>query len=168
MRILVLNAGSSSQKCSLYDLRVRLPEAPPWPDWEGRIEWDGGQSELQVATARGAVFKEHLQVKSHRQATEQLLTHLWSGSASVMESPSGIDIVGHRIVNGGEEYTEPTFITAETTAAIQRMSAFAPLHNSAELEGIEIVKQKVGAVPQVAVFDTGFHSRLPEAAAVYP
>src|SRR5207237_1737897 len=81
---------------------------------------------------------------------------------------SEIDIVGYRIVNGGSEYSEPTIITLGLKAAIARMAAFAPLHNRAELEGIEIVARKFGSLPQVAVFDTGFHNRLPEAAFAYP
>ncbi|HEV2223370.1 MAG TPA: acetate/propionate family kinase, partial [Candidatus Acidoferrales bacterium] len=74
----------------------------------------------------------------------------------------------HRIVNGGQKYAKPTVITSDVKAAIAKMSAFAPLHNRVEMEGIEIVERRFGTVPQVAVFDTGFHSRLPESAFVYP
>lgn len=81
---------------------------------------------------------------------------------------SEIDIVGHRIVNGGSEYTEPTIITLGLKARSRAWQTVAPLHNRAELEGIEIVARKFGSLPQVAVFDTGFHRRLPEAAFVYP
>lgn len=168
MKILVLNSGSSSQKTSLYEIRNPLPEIPPKPDWEGKIEWDGDQAELQVATAQGTQVKERLPLESRSQATEKLLNYLWSGQARAVREASEIDIVGHRIVNGGREYEEPTFITPELKAAIARMAVFAPLHNRAELEGIEIIARKFGSVPQMAVFDTGFHSRLPDAAAVYP
>jgi len=85
-----------------------------------------------------------------------------------LREPSEISIVGHRIVNGGKDYEQPTLVTAEVKAAIARLAAFAPLHNRAELDGIEIVEQGLGSVPQVAVFDTGFHSRMPEPAVVYP
>jgi acetate kinase len=83
-------------------------------------------------------------------------------------APSEIDVVGHRVVHGGQELKEPVCITPEVKAAIARMSVFAPLHNRAEMEGIEIIEKRMGSVLQVAVFDTGFHSTLPEAAAVYP
>jgi acetate kinase len=168
MKILVLNSGSSSQKSSLYDVGQSPSESPPAPAWEGKIEWGGSNAEVQIQNSTGLHLRDQIQVASRRQATDLLLKHLWSGQAPIVGEPSGIDIVGHRIVNGGKEYEEPAFITPGLKAAIQRMSVFAPLHNRAELEGIEIIEQTFGSVPQVAVFDTGFHSRMPDAAAVYP
>lgn len=168
MKILVLNSGSSSQKTSLYEVRDHLPEIPAKPEWEGRIEWDGDHAEVQIAAAQGGEVRDRLPSVSRREATNRLLDYLWSGHARAIRDPSEIAIVGHRIVNGGREYEEPTFLTPEVKAAVARMAVFASLHNSAELEGVEIVAQKLGAVPQVAVFDTGFHRHLPEAAAVYP
>ena len=168
MKILVLNSGSSSQKSSLYEIGDQLPESPPKPTWEGEIEWDGDRAELRIKTARDAAFREQLRLESSGQATGKLLNYLWSGQAPIVRDASEIDIVGHRIVNGGTEFEEPAFVTPELKAAIARMAVFAPLHNRAELEGIEIITRTFGSVPQVAVFDTGFHSRLPEAAAVYP
>ena len=76
--------------------------------------------------------------------------------------------MGHRIVNGGSECTQPAIITPEVKAAIQRMAVFAPLHNRVELQGIKFIEEKFGSIPQVAVFDTAFHSTLPDAAFVYP
>src|SRR5258706_101033 len=169
MKILVLNSGSSSQKSALYEISSALPADPPVPVWQGQIEWDGNQAEIHVQNSRGANQKRHpLNVESRRQAIEQLLSSLWTGDASVISAPSEIDIVGHRIVHGGKDFEQATVITTEVKSAIARMSVFAPLHNRAELEGIEIIEKHFGNVPQVAVFDTGFHSRLPEAAAVYP
>jgi acetate kinase len=168
MKILVLNSGSSSQKSSLYEVGQSLSETPPGPAWEGKIEWGGSDAEVQIQNSNGLHLRDRIQVVSRRQATELLLKHLWSGEAPIVGGPSEIDIVGHRIVNGGKEFEEPAFITPSLKAAIQRMSVFAPLHNRAELEGVEIIEQIFGSVPQVAVFDTGFHSKMPEAAAVYP
>src|SRR5712692_6696708 len=168
MKILVLNSGSSSQKSSFYDVGQSLSESPPVPAWEGKIEWGGSNAEVQIQNSKGLHLRDQIQVVSRRQATELLLKHLWRGQAPILGDPSEIDIVGHRIVNGGEEYEVPAFITPGLKAAIRRMSVFAPLHNRAELEGIEIIEQTFGTVPQVAVFDTGFHSRMPEAAAAYP
>jgi acetate kinase len=76
--------------------------------------------------------------------------------------------VGHRIVHGGPHYEEPVLITTEVKSAIASVSEFAPLHNGAELEGMAIVEELAGSIPQVAVFDTGFHRQMPLAAAVYP
>ena len=168
MKILVLNSGSSSQKSALYEISGTLPADPPVPSWQGQIEWDGDQAEIHVQNSKGANQKQRLQVESRRHAIEQLLGGLWSGDARVVSGPAEIDVVGHRIVHGGKDFEQATVITPEVKSAIARMSVFAPLHNRAELEGIDIIEKYLGNVPQVAVFDTGFHSRLPQAAAVYP
>ena len=73
-----------------------------------------------------------------------------------------------RTIHGGPEFEDPVVITAAVKSAIAGVSAFAPLHNRAELEGIEIIEKLLGAVPEVAVFDTGFHKKMPLSAAVYP
>ncbi len=168
MKTLVLNSGSSSQKSCVYEVGNALPAHPPDPVWEGKIEWKDGAAEIRLRNSHGATLKESLKIASHAAATERLLDLLSSGKVPAVATTSEIDIVGHRIVNGGREYTEPTPITPEVKSAIARMSALAPLHNRAELEGIELVQKKMGAVRQVAVFDTGFHSNLPDASAVYP
>jgi acetate kinase len=168
MKILVLNSGSSSQKSCLYDIGNTLPEHLPAPAWEGKIEWDGDHADIQVQNSQGARLKERVQVASRSDAIDRLLDTLWNGKLRVLSDPSEIDVVGHRIVHGGKDLDEATAITLEVKSAIAHLSAFAPLHNRAELEGIEIIEKRVGEVLQVAVFDTGFHSRLPEPAAVYP
>src|SRR3989475_1278432 len=168
MKILVLNSGSSSQKSCLYDIGDTLPEHPPAPAWEGKIEWNGSQADVQVRNSQGAQLKDRVQVASRSDAIERLLDTLWSGKLRVVSALSEIDVVGHRIVHGGKDLDKAAAITPEVKSAIARMSAFAPLHNRAELEGIEIIEKRIGEVLQVAVFDTGFHTRLPEPAAVYP
>src|SRR6266699_1892750 len=168
MKILVLNSGSSSQKSCLYDIGKTLPEHPPAPAWEGKIEWDGNHADTRAQNSQGAQLKDRVQVASRSHAIDQLLDTLWSGKVRVVSAPSEIDVVGHRIVHGGKDFDKATAITPEVKSAIARMAAFAPLHNRAELDGIEIIEKRIGEVLQVAVFDTGFHSRLPEPAAVYP
>src|SRR6266852_7283623 len=168
MKILVLNSGSSSQKSCLYDIGNTLPEHPPTPAWEGKIEWDGSHADIQAQNSQGAQLKGRVQVASRSDAIDRLLDTLWNGKLRVVSAPSEIDVVGHRIVHGGKDLDDATVITPEVKSAITRMSVFAPLHNRAELEGIEIIEKRIGEVLQVAVFDTGFHSRLPEPAAVYP
>jgi len=76
--------------------------------------------------------------------------------------------VGHRVVHGGPHFGDPVLITDEVRAAIDSVSAFAPLHIRSEVEGIKIVENLLGAVPQVAVFDTGFHRQMPQSASIYP
>jgi acetate kinase len=152
----------------LYEISGALPEHPPSPAWEGKIEWNGNQADIQAQNSQGAQLKGRVNVASRANAIEQLLDTLWNGKLRVVSAPSEIDVVGHRIVHGGKDFEKATAITPEVKSAIARMSAFAPLHNRAELEGIDIIEKRLGAVLQVAVFDTGFHSRLPESAAVYP
>jgi len=180
MKILVLNAGSSSQKSSLYDLADSLPERPPEPVWEVRMEYgvsdpsdqETGESSAHLTRvrtkARGRTRESLIDVGSRREATEHMLGSLWKGATAVVSGPEEINVVGHRVVHGGSEYSEPTRVTAEVKAAIKRLAVFAPLHNQAELEGIEVVEQTLGAVTQVVAFDTAFHARLPKPAAVYP
>lgn len=168
MKILVLNSGSSSQKSCLYEIGLTPPEHPAAPVWEGKIEWDGNHADIQVRNSHGAHLKDRVKVASRSDAIGQLLDTLWNGRLRVLSAPSEIDVVGHRVVHGGEELDKATAITPEVKSTIARMSAFAPLHNRAELEGVEIIEKRIGTVLQVAVFDTGFHSRLPEPAAAYP
>jgi acetate kinase len=168
MKILVLNSGSSSQKTNLYEIADAPPENPPEPLWQATVEWNTDEAEMRVSTSAGAKLTQQLKVKSREQAFDPVLDTLWSGQTKVVSSPSEIQTVGHRVVNGGPNYEHPTLITPEVRAAIARMSLFAPLHNRAELDGMDIVAKRFGPVPQVAVFDTGFHSRMPEPAFVYP
>src|SRR5579863_3973205 len=168
MKILVLNSGSSSQKACLYDLASPLPDDPPTPLWEGKIEWRGEQASLEVRTGSGTTSKEAAPRGERSEATSRLLNELVSGKTRVLDAFSEIDVVGHRIVNGGRALDRPTVITPEVKTAIEKMAVFAPLHNRVELEGIALIEKLCGAVPQVAVFDTAFHSSLPDAAAIYP
>jgi acetate kinase len=168
MKILVLNSGSSSQKSCLYEIGAALPENPPPCLWEGKIEWRGETAEIEIGNSHGVSQREQLKVPSRAEAVQRLLGSLFAGKTQVASAPAEIDVAGHRIVHGGPRYEEPVLLTPEVKAAIADMSSFAPLHNRAELEGMEIVEGLLGAVPQVAVFDTGFHRKMPAAASVYP
>jgi acetate kinase len=171
MKILVLNAGSSSQKSCLYELADdALPDTPPPALWEAQIDWTHhqGAAELKVKTATGEVLEETLQSQSRLDATTQMLKTLWSGATQVIEHPDQINIVGHRVVHGGEEYRQSTLITKEVKDAIAHLAIFAPVHNPVNLEGIEAIETVLGTIPQVAVFDTAFHANLLPAASIYP
>jgi len=138
MRILVLNAGSSSLKYKLFDgdpLRERVG---------GVIEQipSGGYAEAMV------------------QMEGRLKTH---GLASLAE----VDAIGHRVVHGGERFVESTRIDEEVIGAIASLIPLAPLHNPANLEGIRTARAHAPGVPQVAVFDTAFHQQMPQKAYRY-
>jgi acetate kinase len=147
MKILVLNAGSSSHKLSLFEFGETLPKSPA-ALWEAKMEWRG--------------------VSSHKEAVEDRVRTLWSGESRVIASPADINAVGHRIVHGGPRYEEAVRMTPAVKDGIASVAEFAPLHNRAELEGIAAIEGLLGDVPQVAVFDTGFHRRMPLSAATYP
>ncbi|MBW4522473.1 MAG: acetate kinase [Scytolyngbya sp. HA4215-MV1] len=170
MKILVLNAGSSSQKSCLYELGDSLPETAPPPLWEAQIDWSyqAGKAELQVKTVQGQRMEATLTPASRSEMTVQLLQTLWQGTTQVIEQPNEIDLVGHRVVHGGQAYQQSTIITPDVKAAIAQLADFAPIHNPVNLEGIEAIEQILGTVPQVAVFDTAFHAQMPAAATVYP
>jgi acetate kinase len=172
MNILVLNAGSSSQKSCLYDLTA-LSKGPLKhsldPLWEAQIDWAEDKAQLRVKTARGEKLQTTLESGDRTQDLNQMLTTLWSGTTQVIENAQSIQAVGHRVVHGGQDYSRPVQITDEVKAAIARLSFLAPAHNPANLQGIETLESLLGAgIPQVAVFDTAFHSQLPDAAALYP
>ena len=168
MKILVLNSGSSSQKACLYEIGEALPDHPPAPLWEGRVEWRGDTAAIVVKNSHGVVLKNQLPVSSRQQVIRHLLQTSVDGKARAVVSISEIDAVGHRVVHGGPHLEEPVRITDEVRSAIESTAAFAPLHIRAELEGINIVKNLLGTVPQIAVFDTQFHRQIPKSAAIYP
>src|ERR1700758_2722563 len=168
MKILVLNSGSSSQKTCVYEIGEAMPENPPTCVWEGKIEWTGDAAEATVKNSHGLIQRTRLNVPSRVPAVEYLLGTLWGGATRAIASRSEINVVGHRVVHGGPQYENPVVVTPGVKSAIASVSAFAPLHSRAELEGMEIVERLLGDVPQVAVFDTGFHRKMPLSSAVYP
>ncbi|MEG4201297.1 acetate kinase [Microcoleus sp. Pol12A5] len=170
MKILVLNAGSSSQKSCLYELNDVLPDRPPQPLWEAQIDWthQQGIAELKVKTAKGDRLEDEFASDSRKDAISRMLETLWRRKTQTINNLKEIDIVGHRVVHGGQEYQESTLISPDVKKAIARLSVFAPVHNPVNLEGIEAIEKILEKVPQVAVFDTAFHAQLPPAAFVYP
>ncbi len=168
MKILVLNSGSSSQKACLYEIGATLPDHPPAPLWEGKVEFDGGTAAIAVKNLQGAVQKQQIQFSSREQVVRRLLSTLTDRKVRAQASLSEIDAVGHRVVHGGPHFEAPVTITPAVRSAIASVSTLAPLHIPAALEGMEIIETILGPVPQVAVFDTGFHRKLPPAAAIYP
>ena len=170
MKILVLNAGSSSQKSRLYEIGDTLPEQPPQPLWSADADWmqQSGSVTFKITTAQGAVLNGERKVDSRIDVLKYILDTLWSGPTRVIAGPSDIDMVGHRVVQGGPNYTQSVLITPVVKAEIQSLSAWAPLHNPVNLEGINAAEQLLPRIPEVAVFDTAFHCQIPLPAAVYP
>lgn len=170
MKVLILNAGSSSLKSCLYELAEPLPPIPPVPLWEGHVEWEEPFRNVRLRVKREGrqVIDEQPRIVSEGEAAGRLLQTLWEGPASVLTNPAEVDIVGHRVVHGGEQYSAPAVVTPQVKQAIRRLSVFAPEHNPAEVDGIEAAEQIFRSQPQVAVFDTAFHQSMSRHAAIYP
>ncbi|MEO0377257.1 MAG: acetate kinase, partial [Cyanobacteria bacterium P01_A01_bin.17] len=169
MQILVLNAGSSSHKCCLYTITGTIPESPLTPLWEAQLDWHApNHAALVVKTAAGKQREEGLSSVTRADALSHLLETLWQGETQAIQNPQEIDVVGHRVVHGGQVYQSSVKVTKTVKDAIATLSSLAPTHNPANLEGIEIIERLLGDVPQVAVFDTAFHRHIPDAAAIYP
>lgn len=171
MKILVLNAGSSSQKICLYEIDGNtLPEKVTSPLWEASADFASSEGNASITIKIDkSVQKEDIPFQSRTQIIAHLLGTLWQDDKKKISSLHDIDVVGHRVVHGGREYRESVRVDSAVKAAIARLSSLAPLHNPANLEGIQAIEEIIGEyIPQVAVFDTAFHSHLPETAAVYP
>ncbi len=163
VNVLVLNAGSSSQKCSLYRIDGELPNDPPMPLWEAHQD-----GEQLTVSAGEATVRRTLTATDASSVLPGLLETLWDGPTAVLSGPDDIDVVGHRVVHGGRVYSRSTPVTPAVVAAIAELSPLAPAHNPPALAGLEVAQRVLGDTPQVAVFDTAFHTTLPDAAAVYP
>ena len=165
MLVLVLNAGSSSQKSCLYDFGESIPDDPLKPIWEADIDW---KSEEGILTVESNDRERKIELEERDTALKVLLNTLVEGENKVIDRLDEIDTVGHRVVHGGAKYSQPVRIDADVKKEIANLIPLAPSHNPANLEGIETIEKILPNVPQVAVFDTAFHSTIPEAAKVYP
>jgi acetate kinase len=170
MNILVLNAGSSSLKASLYQLNIEdLPIDPTTPLWTGEIDRHSEHATaLKVTTATGRSIQTDTISTNYSTDLQNLLNSLWQGETQVIANITEIDIVGHRVVHGGSQYHQPILINVQVQAEIDRLSIFAPLHNPANLMGIRTIEALAPQLPQIAVFDTAFFGNLPAVSYVYP
>jgi len=171
MKILVLNAGSSSHKSCLFDLTrgVQMSQAPI-PVWRGALDWthQEGKVELSAKTDTGESYKEVLPIDDKVEGIEAMLKTLEEGPTQVLEDLGEIVAVGHRVVHGGRDYQDSVQIDGDVKEAIRTLIPLAPSHNPANLQGIEAMEKVLGDVPQVAVFDTAFHACMPDEASTYP
>jgi acetate kinase len=164
MKILVLNAGSSSQKSCLYDISEDIfSEIKPL--WEAHIDWTIGQLVVQ---SLGKKWKWRLEDENRKTTIVKMLNTLVEGETKTIDNLTQIDIIGHRVVHGGTKYSQATLITPTVTTEIKKLFPLAPLHNPVNLEAIEIMTELLGDIPQGAVFDTAFHSQMPIESAIYP
>ena len=164
MKILVLNSGSSSLKFQLFTLPGLAVAA------SGLVEEIGearGAAHLDFMDGNGneKTLKYSRQVLDHRQAI-RLMGEMLQESGCFSDI-SELAAIGHRVVHGGEKFSEPVKIDEAVIDAIERLAPLAPLHNPANLTGIRVAMEHAPDIPQVAVFDTAFHQTMPEHAFMY-
>ncbi|MBP0449689.1 acetate kinase [Kitasatospora sp. RG8] len=159
-RVLVLNAGSSSVKYQLIDMLdgTRLAS--------GLVERIGEAGGRLLHAPRGGERREAVQVFADHSAALKAVAEELAADGVGLDSPE-LAAIGHRVVHGGLRFTEPTVITDEVLREIRRLIPVAPLHNPANITGIEVARALRPDLPQVAVFDTAFHASMPEHAARY-
>ncbi|MBR5721964.1 MAG: acetate kinase, partial [Clostridia bacterium] len=163
MKVLVINAGSSSIKYQLIDMTDETLLAKGQCD---RIGIDGGN--FKQKNNKGDEFKIAIQIPNHEEGIKLIVDALTSKEHGVISSMSEINAVGHRVVHGGEKFSGAVLIDDNTVNAIKECSDLSPLHNPANLTGIKACEEIMSGVPQVAVFDTGFHQTMPDYAYLYP
>ena len=163
MKILVINAGSSSLKYQLIDMENESLLA------KGLCERIGIDGHLKHSPLVGdkPVFNEDVAMPTHAEAIAAVIEKLTSAEYGVVSSMSEIDAVGHRVVHGGEKFACSVKIDDAVMAALDECTPFAPLHNPANITGINACKAVMGDVPMVAVFDTAFHQSMPAKAYMY-
>ncbi len=162
MKILVINAGSSSLKYQLIDMETEQVMAKGQAD---RIGIEGGNFKQKVAGRDD--YKLDIQMKDHGEAVKLVLDTLTSKENGVISALSEITAVGHRVLHGGEKFSGSVLIDEAVIAAIEECCELGPLHNPHNLTGIRACEKAMPGVPQVAVFDTGFHQTMPDYAYLY-
>ena len=161
MKVLVMNCGSSSLKYQLIDSESEAVLA------KGLCERIGIDGRLTHKPAGKDTVAIEADMPNHKAAVSLVLSHLTDPVCGVIGALSEIEAVGHRVVHGGEKFASSVVLTQEVTAEIKKCNELAPLHNPANLIGINACAELMPGVPMVAVFDTAFHQTMPKKAYLY-
>ncbi len=161
MKVLVLNSGSSSIKFQL----IEMPNAQVIVS--GLVERIGSKDAILSYRVEGKNTSETIEILSHRAGLEKIANYLLDAEIGVIKDADEIDVVGHRVVHGGDAFSKTTLIDAKVKDKINTFSNLAPLHNPHNLQGIEIAEQVFPNARQIAVFDTAFHQTMPVKARKY-
>jgi acetate kinase len=163
MKILVINAGSSSLKYQLYNMLDESVLA------KGKVERIGMDSAmLSHETTNKPEFTLVTEILDHTSAIRRVSTALTHPEYGALQSVDEIEAVGHRVVHGGETFSSSVLVTPEVRKEIRRLFDLAPLHNPAHMMGIDAVEAALPHVPQAVVFDTAFHQTMPPESYLYP
>jgi len=160
MKILVINAGSSSVKYQLYDTALHAPVA------KGGITRIGIDGDVKH-TVGEKVYRAQENIPDHESAIKRIIELLTGPDFGVIASMAEVDAVGHRVVHGGETFKESVLVTEDVIRSIEDVIPLAPLHNPAAISGIRACQHVMGDIPQVVVFDTAFHQTMSPTAFLY-
>lgn len=160
MKIISINAGSSSLKFTLFELPERKVIA------SGLFEKIGMDDSFYTIKLNGEKTTKEKAMPTHKEAVAYLLEDLVE--MGIVSSLDEIEGVGHRLVHGGEEFTQPTLLNEEVIEKISKYNEFAPLHNPANLLGVKAFMEALPGVINVGVFDTGFHQTMDKEQYIYP
>ncbi|MFA6676906.1 MAG: acetate kinase [Bacteroidales bacterium] len=166
MKILVLNCGSSSLKYQLLDMKTEEDYSLLVKGQIERIGLPIGKVTYEV-TGQDKFKEEHV-VKNHTDGVKEVLDLLISKERGVLKSLEEIEAVGHRIVQGGDIFSDSCIVTPKVKSQIEELGNLAPLHNPAHILGINAVDELMPNIPQVVVFDTAFHHTMPAHVYLYP
>ena len=161
MRILVINSGSSSLKFQVIDSDTEKVLA------KGQCERIGIDGIFNYQTDQGVKIKEKYPMANHKEAVDRILTTLVDPERGVISNYSQIDVVGHRLVHGGEKFTGSVVITDEVIEAMRECNDLAPLHNPANIIGVEACRELMPDTLMVGVFDTAFNQTMEPKAFLY-
>ena len=161
MKILVLNCGSSSIKYALYNMDNHSVIT------SGGIEKIGLPDSFITVKLNGEKHKMERPIKEHTEGVQFIFEVLTTGQYAVLGNLNELDAVGHRMVHGGEKFNKSVRLTPEVMEAFAACNDLAPLHNPANIKGVNAVKALLPDIPQVGVFDTAFHQTMPDYAYMY-
>lgn len=162
MQVLVLNSGSSSLKFGIVKPKENLQIL------EGQIEGLGSNHPTRLSIQTHSDHPQNLDREISAQDHQSAMEEMFASIEDLLENEISIDCVGHRVVHGGEKFFKASVIDKEVIRGIEACVNLAPLHNPANLKGIEIAMKKFKKCTHVAVFDTAFHQSIPETAYIYP
>ena len=162
MKVLVLNSGSSSLKYQVIDMETEKTLV------KGNFERIGQPRSFVTHKVNDVKHKFEREARNHEEAIEFVLDRITNKHYGVLKSLDELAGIGHRVVHGGEKFSEPVLITDEVIEEIRKCSDLAPLHNPAAVLGMEACRKVVPNMKMVAVFDTAFHQTLPKERYIYP
>ena len=162
MKILVINAGSSSLKYQVFDMDTNEILA------KGNFERIGQQGSFYTHKVNGEKYEVQKDFSNHEEAAQELINVLLDEKIGVLKSLDELGGIGHRLLHGGYKITDSVLIDDHVIDVLEEFSDLGPLHNPPQIKGIKVMQKAMPGIPNVGVFDTAFHQTIPEERYIYP